>query len=49
MAAWLALVVLAVAASVQAISSAGGRLLAVLDDVAEKSTYSKFLGDLEGM
>jgi len=32
---------------VSAISSTGDRLLAVLDDVAEKAGYSKFLGDLE--
>jgi oligosaccharyltransferase complex subunit beta len=30
-----------------AISSTGDRLLAVLDDVAEKDSYSKFFGDLE--
>lgn len=35
------------AAIVHAISSSGDRLLVVLDDVAEKETYSKFLGDLE--
>ncbi|KAK8075027.1 dolichyl-diphosphooligosaccharide-protein glycosyltransferase 48kD subunit [Apiospora hydei] len=32
----------------QAISSSGSRLLVVLEDVAEKAQYSKFLGDLEG-
>ncbi|KAL7621394.1 oligosaccharyl transferase glycoprotein complex, beta subunit [Parahypoxylon ruwenzoriense] len=31
-----------------AISSSGNRLLVVLEDVAEKQAYSKFLGDLEG-
>lgn len=36
------------AAVAQAVSSTGNRLLAVLDDVEEKSAYSKFLGDLEG-
>ncbi|TGJ87950.1 hypothetical protein E0Z10_g865 [Xylaria hypoxylon] len=39
---------LALVASVQAISSSGGnRLLVILEDVAEKDGYSKFLGDLE--
>jgi oligosaccharyltransferase complex subunit beta len=42
------LVVLLLAAAVQAISSAGDRLLVILDDVADKSSYSKFLGDLKG-
>lgn len=35
-------------AAAQAISSSGSRLLVVLEDVAEKAQYSKFLGDLEG-
>ncbi|KAJ8122128.1 hypothetical protein ONZ43_g1599 [Nemania bipapillata] len=40
---------LVLAAAVQAISSNGGnRLLVILEDVAEKDGYSKFLGDLEG-
>ncbi|GAW19579.1 hypothetical protein ANO14919_090670 [Xylariales sp. No.14919] len=40
---------LALVASVQAISSSGGnRLLVILEDVAEKAGYSKFFGDLEG-
>ncbi|ERS99502.1 oligosaccharyltransferase complex subunit beta [Sporothrix schenckii 1099-18] len=33
---------------VQAVSASGPRLLAVLDDLADKDTYSTFLGDLEG-
>ncbi|KAI1460226.1 Dolichyl-diphosphooligosaccharide-protein glycosyltransferase 48kDa subunit [Annulohypoxylon moriforme] len=33
---------------VNAVSSSGDRLLVVLEDVAEKEGYSKFLGDLEG-
>ncbi|GAP90170.1 putative dolichyl-diphosphooligosaccharide-protein glycosyltransferase 48kD subunit [Rosellinia necatrix] len=42
-------VVLAFVAAVQAISASGGdRLLVILEDVTEKSGYSKFLGDLEG-
>lgn len=41
---------LVLAAAVQAISSNGGnRLLVILEDVAEKDGYSKFIGDLEGM
>ncbi|KAI1194260.1 Dolichyl-diphosphooligosaccharide--protein glycosyltransferase subunit WBP1 [Nemania serpens] len=40
---------LVLAAAVQAISSDGGnRLLVILEDVAEKDGYSKFIGDLEG-
>lgn len=38
---------LLLAALASAISSTGDRLLAVLDDVSEKASYSKFLGDLE--
>ena len=38
---------LLLATLVSAISSTGDRLLAVLDDVADKADYSKFLGDLE--
>ncbi|KAI8168711.1 Dolichyl-diphosphooligosaccharide--protein glycosyltransferase subunit wbp1 [Colletotrichum sp. SAR 10_70] len=44
----LSLCLLFLAAAVHAVSVAGGRLLAIMDDVAEKETYSKFLGDLEG-
>ncbi|KAK4187267.1 putative Dolichyl-diphosphooligosaccharide--protein glycosyltransferase 48 kDa subunit precursor [Podospora australis] len=33
---------------VSAVSTTGNRVLAILDDVAEKAIYSKFLGDLEG-
>ncbi|KAF6829388.1 dolichyl-diphosphooligosaccharide-protein glycosyltransferase 48kD subunit [Colletotrichum musicola] len=43
----LSLCLLFLAAAVHAVSVTGGRLLAVLDDVAEKEGYSKFLGDLE--
>jgi len=35
------------AAVVSAISTSGNRLLAILDDVADKENYSKFVGDLE--
>ncbi|OIW31035.1 Dolichyl-diphosphooligosaccharide-protein glycosyltransferase 48kDa subunit [Coniochaeta ligniaria NRRL 30616] len=44
---FLSFSLLLLATLVSAISSTGDRLLAVLDDVAEKATYSKFLGDLE--
>lgn len=37
------------AAVVSALSTSGNRLLVVLEDVAEKENYSKFLGDLEGL
>jgi oligosaccharyltransferase complex subunit beta len=40
-------VVVLLVAVVSAISTTGNRLLVVLDDVAEKEGYSKFLGDLE--
>jgi oligosaccharyltransferase complex subunit beta len=39
--------VLLFAAIVHALSTAGDRLLIVLDDVAEKEGYSQFFGDLE--
>ncbi|KAG8422136.1 oligosaccharyl transferase glycoprotein complex, beta subunit, partial [Metarhizium acridum] len=34
------------AAAVSAVSTAGNRLLVVLDDVAEKENYKQFFGDL---
>ncbi|CAK7567362.1 MAG: oligosaccharyl transferase glycoprotein complex, beta subunit [Sporothrix epigloea] len=44
-----AITLLAAAISaVQAVSVSGPRLLAVLDDLADKEAYSSFLGDLEG-
>lgn len=33
---------------VQAASSSGNRLLVVLEELAEKSKYSKYIADLEG-
>ncbi len=45
----ISFVVLLFAALVHAIRSGGDRLLVVLEDVAEKDGYSKFLGDLEGV
>ncbi|KAI0845875.1 Dolichyl-diphosphooligosaccharide-protein glycosyltransferase 48kDa subunit [Daldinia vernicosa] len=44
----ISFVVLFFVALVHAISSSGDRLLVLLEDVAEKEGYSKFLGDLEG-
>ncbi|KAI2464327.1 Dolichyl-diphosphooligosaccharide-protein glycosyltransferase 48kDa subunit [Annulohypoxylon bovei var. microspora] len=44
----ISFVVLFWAALVHAISSSGDRLLVVLEDVVEKESYSKFLGDLDG-
>ncbi|KAI1295729.1 Dolichyl-diphosphooligosaccharide--protein glycosyltransferase subunit WBP1 [Xylaria venustula] len=45
----MSFLLLALVAVVSAISSSGGnRLLVILEDVAEKDGYSKFLGDLEG-
>ncbi|TDZ61738.1 Dolichyl-diphosphooligosaccharide--protein glycosyltransferase subunit wbp1 [Colletotrichum trifolii] len=43
----LSFCLLLLAAAVHAVSVTGGRLLAVLDDVAEKDSYSKFFGDLQ--
>jgi oligosaccharyltransferase complex subunit beta len=43
----LSLCVLLLAALASAVSSSGSRLLVVLDDLADKASYSKFLGDLE--
>jgi len=43
----LSYLVLAFVSVVAAISTTGDRLLVVLDDVADKAIYSKFLGDLE--
>jgi len=45
----LSFVALLFVAVVSAISTTGDRLLVVLDEVAEKDGYSKFLGDLESM
>lgn len=43
----LSYLVLAFVSVVAAISTTGDRLLVILDDVADKANYSKFLGDLE--
>lgn len=44
---FLSFTLLLLATLVSAISSTGDRLLVVLDDVAEKANYTKFLGDLK--
>lgn len=43
------MLLLVLAAVANAISSAGDRLLVVLDDAGDKAGYSKFFGDLESM
>lgn len=45
----ISLLLLGLLGLVQAISYSGDRLLVVLEELAEKEKYSKFLGDLEGM
>ncbi|KAM4063717.1 oligosaccharyltransferase 48 kDa subunit beta domain-containing protein [Hirsutella rhossiliensis] len=44
---FISLVVLLFAAAAAALSTAGNRLLAVLDNVADRDAYSQFLGDLK--
>jgi oligosaccharyltransferase complex subunit beta len=44
----ISFLLLGLLAVVQAVSSSGNKLLVVLEDLAEKSKYSKYLGDLEG-
>lgn len=44
----LSFLLLGLLAVVQAVSSSGNKLLVVLEELAEKSKYSKYLGDLEG-
>ena len=39
---------LTLAASINALSSTGSRLLIVIEEAAEKEKYSQFWGDLEG-
>lgn len=45
----LSFLLLALGSVVSALSSSGNKLLVVLEELAEKSKYSKYLGDLEGM
>lgn len=44
----LSLLLLGLLAVVQAVSSSGDKLLVVLEELSEKSKYSKYFGDLEG-
>lgn len=44
----LSVVTFVFAAVASAVSTSGNRLLVVLDDVADKSAYSQFFGDLNG-
>ena len=45
----LSFLLLGLLSVVQALSSSGSNLLVILEDLAEKSKYSKYLADLEGM
>ncbi len=45
----LSFLLLGLLSVVEAVSSSGNRLLVVLDDLAEKAKYSKYIADLEGM
>lgn len=45
----LSFLLIGLLAVVQAASSSGNKLLVVLEELAEKSKYSKYLADLEGM
>lgn len=45
---FLSTAVLLFAAVASAVSTAGNRLLVVLDDVADKDNYKQFFGDLAG-
>jgi len=44
----LSFLLLGLLAVVQAASASGNKLLVVIEELAEKSKYSKYLGDLEG-
>jgi hypothetical protein len=43
----LSFLLLGLAAVAQAVSSSGSKLLVVLEELADKTKYSKYLGDLE--
>lgn len=45
----LSLLLLGIASVVQAVSHSGNRLLVLLDDLADKSKYSKYFQDIEGI
>lgn len=44
----LSLLLLGLLGAVQALSAGGNKLLVVLEELAEKTNYGKYLGDLEG-
>lgn len=44
----LSFLLLGLLSAVSALSSDGNKLLVVLEELSEKSKYSKYLGDLEG-
>jgi len=47
---WLfSFLLLGLLAAVEAVSSSGNQLLVVLEELADKTKYSKYFGDLEGM
>ena len=46
---WIfSVLLLGIAAVVQAVSSSGNKLMVVLEELADKAKYSKYFGDLEG-
>jgi len=46
---WLiSFLLLGLLAAVEAVSSSGNKLLVILEELAEKTKYSKYFGDLEG-
>lgn len=45
----LSFLLLGLLSAVSALSSGGNKLLVVLEELSEKSKYSKYFGDLEGM
>lgn len=45
----LSFLLLGLLSAVSALSSSGNKLLVVLEELSEKSKYSKYFGDLEGM
>lgn len=45
----LSLLLLGLLSVVQAVSSSGNKLLVVLEELADKTKYSKYIADLEGM
>lgn len=45
----LSFLLLGLLSAVSALSAGGNKLLVVLEELSEKSKYSKYFGDLEGM